>query len=189
MKLVSKYALKWKVFIYKYFLSRAKNMKGKPRINQPVLFWGKGEIAVGDGVIFGCFPSPGYYNGYSHVEARDIHSKVQIGSGTAINNNFLAIAYNANIIIGPRCLIGSNVEILSSDFHNLSPDQRWDSNIRPSAKDVIIGENVWIGNSSKILKGVKVGDNSVIAAGAVVIKDVPENVVVAGNPAKEVKKI
>ncbi|MBA2585639.1 MAG: maltose acetyltransferase, partial [Chthoniobacterales bacterium] len=52
----------------------------------------------------------------------------------------------------------------------------------------IIGDNVWIGMNAVILKGVAIGENSVVAAGAVVTKSVPENCVVAGNPAKIVKR-
>ena len=55
--------------------------------------------------------------------------------------------------------------------------------------DVIFGKSVWIGSNATILPGVTIGDNSVVAAGAVVTKDVPENTVVAGVPAKVVKKI
>ena len=55
-------------------------------------------------------------------------------------------------------------------------------------KEVIIGENVWIGSNSVILAGVSIGDNSIIAAGSVVTKDVVKNNIVAGNPAKLIKK-
>jgi acetyltransferase-like isoleucine patch superfamily enzyme len=61
---------------------------------------------------------------------------------------------------------------------------------RPKLKTapVKIGDNVWIGMNAVILKGVTIGDNSVVAAGAVVTKSVPPNIIVAGNPAVEVKK-
>lgn len=57
------------------------------------------------------------------------------------------------------------------------------------AASVTLGKNSWIGSSATILPGVTVGDNAVVAAGAVVTKDVPENTVVAGVPAKVVKEI
>lgn len=56
-------------------------------------------------------------------------------------------------------------------------------------KPVKIGRNVWIGSNSTILPGVTVGDNAVIGAGSVVTKDIPENTVFAGNPAKFIKNI
>lgn len=52
---------------------------------------------------------------------------------------------------------------------------------------MVIGNNAWIGGSSVILPGVTIGNNVVVAAGSVVVKDVPDNVVVAGNPAKIIK--
>ena len=89
-----------------------------------------------------------------------------------------------------------------SDFHPLAPAQRLidahalapflkDRPPRPKLKTapVIIGNNVWIGMNATILKGVTIGDNSVVAAGSVVTKSVPANVVVAGNPAVVIKKL
>lgn len=57
------------------------------------------------------------------------------------------------------------------------------------AKPIIIGNNVWIGGHSVIIGGVEIGDNSIIASGSVVTKDVPENTIFAGNPAKKLKDI
>ncbi|MBK0010024.1 DapH/DapD/GlmU-related protein [Priestia aryabhattai] len=60
---------------------------------------------------------------------------------------------------------------------------------REYAKPIIFGDNVWIGGSAVINPGVSIGDNVVIASGSVVTKDVPNNIVVGGNPAKIIKKI
>ena len=54
---------------------------------------------------------------------------------------------------------------------------------------IVLGKNVWIGAHATILPGVTIGDNAVVAAGAVVAKDVPQNVIVAGVPAKIIKQI
>ena len=104
------------------------------------------------------------------------------------------------IDIGSHCLISWNVGIADSDFHPLEPAQRIidaqalapffkDRPPRPKLKTapVKIGDNVWIGMNAVILKGVTIGENSVVAAGAVVTKSVPANTVVAGNPAVAVK--
>ena len=88
------------------------------------------------------------------------------------------------ITIGNGSLIGMNVTIATLN-HGLSLEIR--NTTYPSP--VVIGENVWIGSNATILPGVTIGDNSVVAAGAVVTKVVPENTVVAGVPAKVVKKI
>ena len=59
----------------------------------------------------------------------------------------------------------------------------------PSSKPIILGSNVWIGTNSLIMKGVTIGENSIVAAQSVVTKDVPSNVIVGGNPAKPIKQI
>src|SRR5213079_3044195 len=100
------------------------------------------------------------------------------------------------IDIGSHCLVSWNVGIADSDFHPLEPAQRIidsqalapffkDRPPRPRLKTapVKICDNVWIGMNAVILKGVTIGENSVVAAGAVVTKSVEPNVVVAGNPA------
>ena len=169
-------------------LSTAKNIEGSAIINQPTLMLGEGYIKFGSNVYLGYFPSPFFFNGYIHIEARDKNSLISIGSGTKINNNFVIIASKASIFIGEKCLVGTNVEIINSDFHNIEPEKRH-SGGGGLSQEVKVGNNVWIGNSVKILKGVTIGDNSVIAAGAIVTKDVPSNTIVAGNPAKEIRKI
>jgi acetyltransferase-like isoleucine patch superfamily enzyme len=104
------------------------------------------------------------------------------------------------IEIGSHCLISWNVGIADSDFHPLEPAQRLidaqalapffkDRPPRPKLKTapVLIKDNVWIGMNATILKGVIIGENSVVAAGSVVTKSVAPNTVVAGNPAVAVK--
>ena len=75
--------------------------------------------------------------------------------------------------------------VLATLNHDINPNKRGDMQPKP----IVIGENVWIGSNSTILPGVTIGKGSIIAAGAVVTKDVDENVVVGGVPAKFIKKI
>lgn len=86
------------------------------------------------------------------------------------------------IEIGEHCLIGERVKISDSNNHTINYDGYKKSG------PVIIGNHVWICNDAIILSGVKIGSGSVIAAGAVVTKDVPHNCVVAGVPAKVIKE-
>lgn len=102
--------------------------------------------------------------------------------------------------IGHYCIMGRDVYISDTNEHPISPEQRlkcttdyWnkknvDRYTLVDSDPVVIGDNVWIGERSIILKGVIIGDNAVIAAGSVVTKSVPENSLVAGNPAKLIKQ-
>lgn len=83
--------------------------------------------------------------------------------------------------IGEHTLIGPNTYIYTA-CHSLVPDERI-SDIE-FGKPVTIGKNVWIGGNCTILPGVTIGDNSVIGAGSVVTKDIPNNSIAVGNPAK-----
>jgi acetyltransferase-like isoleucine patch superfamily enzyme len=86
------------------------------------------------------------------------------------------------IEIGDDCLIGSGALITDSDAHPIHPDERFD-NSKIRAKPIIIGRRVFVGALAIILKGVTIGDGSVIGAGAVVSGEVPPFSIVAGNPA------
>lgn len=108
---------------------------------------------------------------------------IQIGKDVFINSG-CRFQDHGGIIIGDGTLIGHNV-VLATINHDLDPLKRGDNILAP----IIIGERVWIGASATILPGVRIGDGAVVAAGAVVTKDVPENVVVGGVPARVLKKI
>ena len=88
------------------------------------------------------------------------------------------------IYIGDNCMIGHQV-VFATLNHMLEPDRR--ASMRPGA--ICLGKNVWVGSHATILAGVTVGDNAVIAAGAVVSKDVPADTVVGGVPARVIKHI
>ena len=141
----------------------------------------------GKNVNLGVKPSPFLYNGYGHIEARKENSEISIGDNVWINNNFVIISEGEGIEIRENTLIGANVEIIDSDFHDLHPHKRMGGN--PKTAKVVIEENVFIGNNVKILKGVTIGKNSVIANSSVVVKSIPSNVIAGGYPCKVIKKI
>jgi len=127
------------------------------------------------------------------------NGRCTIGDFSLLNGAL--IMAEEKIDIGSHCLISWNVGLADSDFHPLEPAQRMvDAQAlapffenrppRPRLKTapIKIGDNVWIGMNAVILKGVTIGDNSVVAAGSVVTKSVEPNTVVAGNPAVVVKK-
>ena len=98
-----------------------------------------------------------------------------------------------NTIIGPVC-IGSHVNLaqgitVTALNHNFEDKTKRIDEQGITTKPVIIGDDVWIGANAVILPGVTIGKHCVVAAGAVVTKDVPDNTIVGGVPAKEIKKI
>lgn len=114
------------------------------------------------------------------------NSKIYIGSNTRING--ACIHAQNRIEIGKNCLIASNVQIMDSNGHELSfNDVENRINTRDIPEEVIIGDNVWIGANSIVLPGVHIGNGSVIAAGSVVVKDVPPMSLYGGNPARLIK--
>ena len=117
-------------------------------------------------------------------ETDKINGELQLGKYILISPG-TSIRSAKKIVIGDSTMIASDVTITDSDWHDIY--DRTDYVASP--KEVIIQENVWIGEKSLILKGSKIGKNSIIGAGSVVSGEVPANVVFAGNPAKEIKKL
>ncbi len=170
-----------------YGLLSGAKVQGKPTLLQPLQTVGVGRIEFIGVVSVGVFPSPLFFSTYAYIEARNTTSKISIGDGTWINNGFIAIAEHTSITIGKRVLIGTNVEIFDSDFHGIRVDDR---KSRPEwAKPVVIEDNVFLGSNVRVLKGVTIGQGSVIANSSVVVKDIPPNVIAGGIPAKVLKVI
>lgn len=114
---------------------------------------------------------------------------LKIGNNVGISQS--ALIAHANLTIGDNVKIGGGTCVYTSDFHSL------DSQIRASKEDikyrkcaaVVIKNNVFIGARCIILKGVTIGENSIIGAGSVVTKSIPANQIWAGNPARLIKPI
>ena len=104
---------------------------------------------------------------------------VVIGNNASINA-FVHMWGHGGITIGNDCLIASHASI-NSVTHDTKAALYRDSVVE---RPVIIGNNVWIGTHAVVLPGISIGNNAVVGAGAVVTKDVPDNAVVAGVPAK-----
>lgn len=174
--------------IWKYrALSTCRNVTGAPVVLQPILLLGAGRIVIGRNVEFGWPTSVGFFSGYCHLEAAVPGSVIELGDGAQVNNNAFIKSEGPGIRIGRDALLGSNVEILDSDFHELHPDRRRGG--RPAMAAVELGANVFIGDGAKILKGVTIGAHSVIGAGSVVTRSIPEGVIAAGNPARVIREL
>jgi len=114
--------------------------------------------------------------------------RIEIGDHTGASS--VVISSRSGVKIGCHCNIGGNVRIFDHDFHSLDPQIRregeQDEDI--ATRPVTIGDDVFIGANSIILKGVTIGDRAIIGAGSVVTKDVPTDCIVAGNPAKLIRE-
>ncbi|MFZ0547945.1 MAG: acyltransferase [Candidatus Promineifilaceae bacterium] len=110
---------------------------------------------------------------------------LEIGESTFINYG-CSIAASKSVQIGPACNIGTYVIIMDNNFHRLEPERRQE---RPESIPICIEENVWLGARVIVLPGVRIGQGSVIGAGSVVTKDIPERVVAAGVPARIIKQL
>lgn len=169
-------------------LSKNNRVTGSPRKFQPVLYMGKGSISFEDKVSVGLFSSPGFWSTYCYIESRSRDASVTIGKNTWINNGFSAIAAKKSIRIGCNCLIGIDVSIYDSNFHDLDPLKRH-SGGTARVGDVEISDNVFIGSKVLILKNTKIGEGCVIAAGSVVSGVFPPNCLVGGNPASFIREL
>jgi maltose O-acetyltransferase len=168
-------------------LSTCRRVSGSPLALQPVLFLGPGEIVLGEHVQFGWKASPLFYTGYCHVEAAGADARIEFGDRVEFNNNAMLKSEGPGIRIGRDGLFGAHVEIFDSNFHDLDPRRRVGGT--PKMAPVDIAENVFVGMSVKILKGVTIGADSVIGAGAVVTSSIPSGVIAAGNPARVIREL
>jgi len=168
-------------------LSTCRRVSGSPSILQPVLFLGPGAIVLGENVEFGWQRSRSFYTGYGQLEVTTADAVIEIGDGAEINNNVFIKSEGPGIRIGAGALLGSEVTIYDSDFHDLRADRRRGGQPRMAA--VELAENVFVGDRVLILKGVRIGANSVIGAGSVVSASIPDGVIAAGAPARVIGAI
>lgn len=116
-------------------------------------------------------------------------AEIVIGADTGMSGGSICAA--SSVRIGAGCLLGANVTLADTDFHPINPaNRRYNRNPDDiGVAPIVIGDNVFIGADTFVLKGVRIGVNSVIGAGSVVTRDVPDNVVAAGNPARVIRPI
>jgi acetyltransferase-like isoleucine patch superfamily enzyme len=123
----------------------------------------------------------------SKFELLDSNTSIVIGSNTGFNNNRVLVAGIGNKIeIGNGCIFAENAELWASDTHSVV-DLETNKRLNPD-RPIIIENNVWICNRVLIMKGVNIGENSVIASGSIVTKDIERNAIAAGIPAKVIKR-
>ena len=163
--------------------------KDNIKINGIINLHNQGKISLGEnlkinsGIKYN--PIGGNINMSIHVGE---NAKLTIGNNCAMSN--VAICCKKEINIRDNVYIGGDCRIYDTDFHSIKLNYRIEKS-DPDIKtgSVLIEDGAFIGASCIILKGVKIGSNSVIGAGSVVTKDIPPNQIWCGNPAKYIKDI
>lgn len=180
-------------FFYKLFLQAMRvqfgeslTLKGIPFIYNTK----RSSITIGDG----CTIKSSFLSNLVGLYSRTIILTRIPGASIVIGNHVgisgATIYARSKIEIGDYTNIGGNVKILDNDFHPVEPEARMtDDKDKIGTAPIRIGRNCFIGCNVLILKGSKIGDNCVIGAGAVVSGSFEGNCVIAGNPARVIRKI
>lgn len=121
----------------------------------------------------------------SNVDLRYVQN-IHIGRNSYINGGMICASENARIEIGENCMISYQVH-MRTDMHRHESLDTPMTDQGLTQKDITIKDNVWIGYGAQIMAGVTVGSGAIVGAGAVVTKDVPNNAVVGGVPAKVIR--
>lgn len=163
-------------------LGRRLRVHGIPIIRSPL-----GSVEIGDDVSLTSSSWRASASGLAgRVRLRTFFdsARIVIERGAGMNGGSIT-ARSSTIRVGRETMIGPDCLILDSDFHLVwPPEQRWHYTGTTVDRGVTIGPRVWLGARCIVLKGVTIGENSVIAAGSIVCADIPANSLAAGAPAK-----
>lgn len=164
------------------------------KLNWDIIFYGfpivyrepNSEISIGNNVSFRSDKSSNLFGTVKKCTIATLSEGAVLSIGNSCGISAASITSFKKVTIGNNVLIGANVFITDSDWHGIKIEKRREEG---ESKEVIIGNGVWLGANSIILKGVTIGENSVIGAGSVVTKNIPGNVIAAGNPCSIIKKL
>lgn len=176
--------------LFNNIILKAKQVEHKNiTINGRLFLAGKGKIIFGDQVKINSSLYSNPIGGQTYtIFVVTKGAKLEIDSNTGISNT--TIVCREYIKIGRNVKIGGNTKIYDTDFHSLKYQERINSKTDiANNKPVYIKDDAFIGAHSIILKGVTIGEKSIIGAGSVVTKDVPDREIWGGNPAKFIRKI
>jgi acetyltransferase-like isoleucine patch superfamily enzyme len=187
-----RYRNKCNIFVFNSLIHFGCYIKGV-KIGKKVVFNGfpvfrryeNSDIVIGDNCSFNSAKNSvrvGLQNRCTFVTLRK-KSEIIIGNNSGGSGITLLAA--VKIKIGDNVMMGAHSMIIDNDFHHSDPNKRHDS-IGIPARPIIIEDNVFIGTNCMILKGITIGENSVIGANSVVINNIPKNSIAIGNPCKVV---
>jgi len=183
-----KASLLWNTFWTKVFLRMCGCRYGKNLrvVNKPLIrICRRGQLSFGDNVTLHSRQDAAIGGGSGSVTLK-CYDGGKIVFGDHSGCTFATLSARSAIILGNHVLIGTNTKIYDHDFHPASTETRraGDLNDEIATKPIIIGDDVFIGAECIILKGVTIGAGAIVAAGSVVVKDIPAGEIWGGNPAK-----
>ena len=187
MHVAARGAAGWSLRMFWYeplWRSQCRTVGRRFRMEQMPYLVGRGDIVIGNDVCLSGKSSIAFSARYVPLPT------LSIGNGSFLGHN-CAVTVARQVQIGDHCLIAGAVRITDFDGHPLDAAARRAGESAPveAVRPVIIGNDVWIGYGAVVLKGVHVGDRAVIGAGAVVTRNVPSDTVVAGNPARVIRRL
>jgi acetyltransferase-like isoleucine patch superfamily enzyme len=147
------------------------------------------DVRLGDNIIF---RSATKYNfvGINKPVSIAVNKNAELSIGDNCGFSGTSIYVSQKLVIGKYCNFGGNTAIWDTDFHPLEfKARRFYEVSKIFTSPIVIGNDVFVGANSIILKGVTIGDRAIIGAGSIVTKDIPKDEVWAGNPAKFIRKI
>ena len=164
--------------------SQCESVGGGFRMEQLPYIWGSGRIVIGDRVRLSGKSSVSFHHADGRVP------ELCIGDGSFLGHD-CAIAVASSIAIGHHVLVAGGARMSDYDGHPVDAESRRAGDPTPpdAVRPIVIEDDVWIGADARILKGVRIGARSIVGSGAVVTRSVPPDVVVAGNPARIVRKL
>jgi len=189
-----KILINFNTFRYKLYIRlRYPNIK----MGKNNLIFGKLQLSVnrrsivnfGDNIIFRSATKYNFVGLNKPVSIAVLeNAKLIIGDNSGFSGT--SIFVSKSIIIGKNCNFGGNTSIWDTDFHPLEfQARRINDVLKIRMAEIVVGNDVFIGANSIVLKGVTIGDRAIIGAGSVVTKSIPPDEIWAGNPARFIRKI
>lgn len=175
----------FRVKLWIYNIRFGKHVTSANSITRLLISKSVAGIHIGNNVAFNNYDGPSW-NCKCCLQVKE-NGRLTIGDNSGLNGVY--IYCSTSVTIGNWVKIGGGTMIIDSDFHPLSFEKRRYGFEGTKSKSVFIDDDVFVGAHCIICKGVSIGKHSIVAAGSVVVKDIPSNEVWGGNPAKFIRKI